>query len=535
MREDLFAQGYGEENDFCMRARHHGWRHVAALDVYVAHAGGTSFRAGREELTRRNLALLNRLHPGYDALIARHIEADPLSDARRRLDLARLDLARLDAALGSGDGETVLIVTHQAGGGVERLIRARRRAIAAEGRRAVVLRGDAEGERTDLCLVEPAASGEFPNLRFVLPAERRALVALLERLRPERVEIHHTLGHHPSIGEICRALDVPLDVWVHDYAWFCPRIALLGPARTYCGEPPIDGCRRCVAEAGSHLGDDLSVDELVASSARLLGDARRIVAASDDAAHRLENHFSGVSVEIVEWEPPVQRPRRPVARTVSHAQPLVVCIAGGIGPEKGIDILVACTRDAAARGLPIRFVVVGHTSEDDRLLAAGPAFIVGPYDEDETIGLIRAQRADIAFLPSIWPETWCYALSECWGAGLEVVAFDIGARPSGSGAAACCCRSAPCRPRSTTNCLPMCNSRGPHGAWTGVADTGGGACHGPPFRAIHAAFGGRREARTRHGVMTRGGQSEWLKHRRRADQRGTGQGGDARPGPEARP
>ena len=29
LREDLFAQGYGEENDFCMRARHLGWRHVA--------------------------------------------------------------------------------------------------------------------------------------------------------------------------------------------------------------------------------------------------------------------------------------------------------------------------------------------------------------------------------------------------------------------------------------------------------------------------------------------------------------------------
>ena len=29
-RADLFAQGYGEENDFCLRARHLGWRHVAA-------------------------------------------------------------------------------------------------------------------------------------------------------------------------------------------------------------------------------------------------------------------------------------------------------------------------------------------------------------------------------------------------------------------------------------------------------------------------------------------------------------------------
>ena len=46
-RTDLFAQGYGEENDFCLRARHLGWRHVAAPGVFVAHAGGALVRAGR--------------------------------------------------------------------------------------------------------------------------------------------------------------------------------------------------------------------------------------------------------------------------------------------------------------------------------------------------------------------------------------------------------------------------------------------------------------------------------------------------------
>ena len=421
LREDLFAQGYGEENDFCLRARHAGWRHVAATDTYVAHAGRTSFRAGRDQLTSRNLALLNRLHPGYDALIARHIAADPLADARRRLDLARLE-ARPDPR------EAVLLITHQAGGGVERCVRARMRAIERGGSRPIVLRGDDEGERHDLCLVEPDGAAAFPNLRFVLPAERRALAALLQALRPSRVEIHHTLGHNPLIADICRELAVPIEVWVHDYAWFCPRIALLGPAQTYCGEPPIEGCRRCVAEAGSHLGNDVGVDELVASSGRLLREAARIVAASRDSARRLEAHFPGITTEIVSWEGPLQpTPRRPDPRTPDPQNPLVVCVLGAIGPEKGIETLIACVRDAAARELPIRYVVVGHTSEDDRLLAAGPAFVTGPYDEDEAATLVRAQNADLALLPSIWPETWCYALSECWRAGLFVAAFDIGA------------------------------------------------------------------------------------------------------------
>ena len=93
-RAEIFAQGYGEENDFCMRARHLGWRHVAVPGLFVAHLGGASFgQAGGGQAARhlqmRNEKLLNRLHPGYDRLITAFIRADPLAEARRRFDLAR--------------------------------------------------------------------------------------------------------------------------------------------------------------------------------------------------------------------------------------------------------------------------------------------------------------------------------------------------------------------------------------------------------------------------------------------------------------
>jgi hypothetical protein len=33
----------------------------------------------------------------------------------------------------------------------------------------------------------------------------------------------------------------------------------------------------------------------------------------------------------------------------------------------------------------------------------------------------------MAFLPAVWPETYSYALSECWRHGLYTVGLDIGA------------------------------------------------------------------------------------------------------------
>jgi glycosyltransferase involved in cell wall biosynthesis len=61
-----------------------------------------------------------------------------------------------------------------------------------------------------------------------------------------------------------------------------------------------------------------------------------------------------------------------------------------------------------------------------RLLEVGNVSITGAYDEGDAEALIRAEGAAVAFLPSLWPETWCYTLTAAWNAGLQVLAFDIG-------------------------------------------------------------------------------------------------------------
>ena len=105
-----------------------------------------------------------------------------------------------------------------------------------------------------------------------------------------------------------------------------------------------------------------------------------------------------------------------------------VAVIGAIGVEKGFEVLLGCVRDARARRLPIAFTVVGFTADDERLMAAGPAFVTGEYNEEEAVALIRAQAAQIAFIPSVWPETWCFALSRAWQAGLGAAVFDLGAQ-----------------------------------------------------------------------------------------------------------
>ena len=84
-----FGQGYGEENDFCLRAATLGWRHLHALDVFVFHEGGASFQDARHALQARALATIRRLHPGYEDLIRSFVQRDPARPFREALDRAR--------------------------------------------------------------------------------------------------------------------------------------------------------------------------------------------------------------------------------------------------------------------------------------------------------------------------------------------------------------------------------------------------------------------------------------------------------------
>lgn len=407
-----FAQGYGEENDFTERARALGWRHVAVPCVFVAHLGSVSFGDTRARLLERNLAILDERYPAYRARVAAHIAADPLARARRALDLARW--RDRWAADGGGRG-AVLLITHALDGGTARVVRERAAAARAESLEPIVLRPDGSG----LCGVDE----DFPNLACDLPGDLRLLTELLRLARPLRAEVHHLLGHHHSVMQLMAALAIPYEVWVHDYAWFCARLAFVTGDGFFCGEADTNTCDACVKRWGTGLEERIRPARLRARSAADLLGATRVVVAARDVARRVARHAPGVVADLRPWQ---QDPPWAPPTVRSAGVPARVVVVGGIGLEKGMEVLLACARDAAARALDLEFIVVGYTSDDDALMATGRAFITGAFSHAEVLELIRAQGAHLAFLPSIWPETWCFALSDAWSAGLSVAVFDIG-------------------------------------------------------------------------------------------------------------
>ena len=173
------------------------------------------------------------------------------------------------ALRGGAAAEAVVLITHASGGGVERQIAASVEIHRDSGYRAIVLRPSRAPDGARCVAVGDGTANAYPNLRFAMPGEVGQLQRLLARERVGAIELHHLVGHHPSVLEVIAFLQVPYDLHVHDYAWLCAAVALVGAAERYCGEPDVAQCEVCIANAGNLIDEDISVAALRRRSARL--------------------------------------------------------------------------------------------------------------------------------------------------------------------------------------------------------------------------------------------------------------------------
>lgn len=84
-----FPRGYGEESDFCYRARYMGWTHLVAGGAFVTHLHGKSFGKEKNSLMADLMPRFEKLHPSQKSTDANFQARDPLLSLRCQLDLGR--------------------------------------------------------------------------------------------------------------------------------------------------------------------------------------------------------------------------------------------------------------------------------------------------------------------------------------------------------------------------------------------------------------------------------------------------------------
>ncbi len=404
---ERFTVGYGEENDFCLRASARGWRHRLACDTFVYHKGSVSFGDRMRTLSARAMQLILERFPGYTRSIAQHVAlgaADPFRFA-------------LTAALFRTSGlPVILMVTHGMGGGIRRHIDG---LVARYHDAARVLLLEATDRGAALSV---PALPHHPVLS--LPADRiDDLILLLRSTNLSRVHIHHLLGLDIDMRQLIHRIGVPFDVTVHDYYAICPQINLL-PWRhsLYCNEPDVAACNDCIAHRASHGAREILVWR--AERAWPFHEADRVLCPSADVLSRLQRYGLADRAVLAPHEPVAAGPWNLCVPSLAHTR-LRIAVLGTLVDHKGARTVAAVAEAVDPKTTEIH--LIGHTDGPFPDAARKRMKITGRYDDADLPALIRSIAPHIIWFPMTWPETFSYTLSAAVDAGAVIAATRIGA------------------------------------------------------------------------------------------------------------
>ena len=418
--DEAFGRGYGEENDFCMRAANLGYRNVAAAGVLVVHRESASFAEEKTMLLAEHLPMLAARYPEYDDVVRTFREQDGLRRGRWALDRARLR-----NAVQAGQ-RFVLLVTNALEGGTMRAVEDIEAAAGDETAVRLTLRCQESGLIELLC--------ETPILRAAFaPDEMAELFALLAVTEPRRLMVHQLLGFPAEfirrIGEWARQLNS--FYYAHDFYPLCPRVTMIDAIGEFCDVADTDTCARCVKLGGSHPASRLT--RLTPAAHRALFAAalpgfRHIIAPSANAVWYLRRALPEVAVQAIphpeQAEGIAGAPGAAAARAGSDDE---IVLLGAIGAHKGSAKLLEIARRARLSNPALRFRVIGYTDIDAALLELGNVTITGKYTTEELPVLVARARGRLALFLQAWPETYSYTLSEVARFGFIPLVPDIGA------------------------------------------------------------------------------------------------------------
>ncbi len=410
-----FGKGYGEENDFCQRAAAAGWRNLHLLDTFVLHTGGVSFGESKSPRERAAMETLPRLHPRYEADVMAFVQADPARTARLALDVARLQAQ-------AAHQPVVLAVLHDRAGGTVRHVR--ELAQFLQGKALFLMLSPAAGGTV---VLRRAEEKEAFELAFRINDQMEELVQALRQLGVVHVHYQHLLGHSEAILDLPARLGAAHDFTAHDFYTYCKNISLTGIDNRYVVPLRAGECGCCEpTDTAPYAG---TVAQWRHRNALLLNNARHVLAPSQDTASRIAGFVPGARVQAVaHTDLPAQLPA-PVAHPLAATAPLKIVVLGAMSAIKGADVLEAVAIEAAKRGAPVEFHLLGYGYRSLQTQPRARLTVHGSYEEHELVQLLEWLQPDLAWFPAQWPETYSYTLSACLAAGLPIVAPDIGAFP----------------------------------------------------------------------------------------------------------
>lgn len=422
---DAFPRGYGEENDFCMRAVRAGWRNVIDDRTYVFHERSKSFGDAKTELMSAGRQTIDRRYPEYGKAIQ-------VFSSGVKIQLARLRAKQALAVCPTLNLRVLFVVSTQTGGTpqtnrdlMEGLSDAIDGWILRCDSKKLELRQVVDGEplvRRTHQLSEPVDPITHRSMEY-----EAVLSAWLLELDADIVHIRHLAWHSLMLPAIAKNLGCKVIFSFHDFYMVCPTVKLMDENSQFCGGV----CTATEGKCRPELWPENSLPDLKekwvyhwrAHIAAALKPCDGFVTTSPSAHRLIREALPSVPVDrfvVIPHGRDFSNFYR-LRQTPVHGKPIRILVPGNIDIAKGRDVILGLLEQDRL-GL-LEFHVMGKFIFE----GAPPAGIIdhGRYDRNDFAQLASTIGAHFGAIFSIWDETYCHTLTELWSIGMPAMVFDF--------------------------------------------------------------------------------------------------------------
>jgi len=419
--EETFKKGYGEENDWCMRAAKKGYKNIIIPNLFVYHKHGGSFASEeKKRLINENSLKLLKKHPDYNIIIQDFIQTDPAGDIRNFLII--LISASIDK------NYPVFIIDHDIGGGANFYRTNFIENNLKNGKKILLLTYNTVNTNYNIKYFYKNYRIKFQLDKFDEVLELLKFISIEEIFLNELVTFKDPVDVLLVVKKIKLTYGCKLKIPIHDYFSICPSYVLLNDRGKYCGIPDIEECSGCI---NNNKLEFITTDYKDIKNWRNVW--REILELSDDIIC-----FSNSSKEIIKRAYPFIKDDKfsIVAHKVDYISPikidkgerniLRIGIIGYITLHKGSKIIKSIIDIIEEKKLKnIRIIIIGEIA--DQSINSSNVTITGQYKKDNLMELVKEKQIDIFLIPSICPETFSYTTEEIIKMNLPVAVFDLGA------------------------------------------------------------------------------------------------------------
>lgn len=429
--EELFGKGYGEENDFCMRAKEIGYINVICDDTFIYHSGSMSFE-NTEKLLSKNLSTLIKKYPLYQNVIDKFITSLPIRDI--------IDNVNLHLSIKNGKKNVLYFIhvgvffdeniTNYSLGGTElhlvdllNNVDGYNKFVLGVNEREVLLSAKIEDKYYNFKF---KMGRELNGITFSSQEYKEIVENIVKAFDIDLIHIHHLIKHPFSIFEIAKEQNIPLILSLHDFYCICPTINLLDADNKYCVESRCDEmCNKCISTRlnirnpfmstwSTKMGDFLQQSDL-------------LITPSESAKEIIGDYYKNVNLNIrsiyhgvnIAYENAIAMDKR-------EDETFNIAFIGGLTHHKGSGLIHDMIIQNKNKN--IKWFLLGNIGDKKLELLNRPDVIkYGRYDRKDLNKIVSDLKINLIGILSIWPETYAYTLTEAWLTQTPTIVTNLGA------------------------------------------------------------------------------------------------------------